>query len=241
MHQPNFDALNLIEPIHRALRAQNYTVPTPIQTQAIPILLAGHDLMASAQTGSGKTAAFALPMLQKLDADRRRPGPKGVRTLVLAPTRELAAQIYESFGDYGRFLGIKKAVVYGGVGKKPQIDAIAPGIDVLVATPGRLLDLYGERRVRLDAVEIFVLDEADRMLDMGFIPDVRRIIALLPKKRQSLFFSATLPAEVQRLAQSMLTDPKHVAVAPETGRTPRIEHYYCIGEPCTNPISRRST
>ncbi|OHD23022.1 MAG: DEAD/DEAH box helicase [Spirochaetes bacterium RBG_16_67_19] len=223
MHQPNFEALNLIEPIHRALRAQNYTVPTPIQVQAIPLLLNGHDLMASAQTGSGKTAAFALPMLQKLDADRRRPGPKGVRTLVLAPTRELAAQIYESFGDYGRFLGIKKAVVYGGVGKKPQIDAIAPGIDVLVATPGRLLDLYGERRVRLDAVEIFVLDEADRMLDMGFIPDVRRIIALLPKKRQSLFFSATLPPEVQRLAQSMLTDPKHVAVAPETGRTPRIE------------------
>ena len=193
MHQPNFDELNLIEPLHRALRTQNYTVPTPIQTLAIPILLAGHDLMASAQTGSGKTAAFALPMLQKLDADRKRPGPRTVRSLVLAPTRELAAQIYESFGDYGRFLGIKKAVVYGGVGKKPQIDAIAPGIDVLIATPGRLLDLYGERRVRLDAVEIFVLDEADRMLDMGFIPDVRRIIDLLPKRRQSLFFSATLP------------------------------------------------
>jgi len=223
MHQPNFDELNLIEPLHRALRTQNYTVPTPIQTLAIPILLAGHDLMASAQTGSGKTAAFALPMLQKLDADRKRPGPRAVRSLVLAPTRELAAQIYDSFGDYGRFLGIKKAVVYGGVGKKPQIDAIAPGIDVLIATPGRLLDLYGERRVRLDAVEIFVLDEADRMLDMGFIPDVRRIIDLLPKRRQSLFFSATLPSEVQRLAQSMLTDPKHVAVEPETGHTPRIE------------------
>ncbi len=223
MHQPNFDELNLIEPLHRALRTQNYTVPTPIQTLAIPILLAGHDLMASAQTGSGKTAAFALPMLQKLDADRKRPGPRTVRALVLAPTRELAAQIYDSFGDYGRFLGIKKAVVYGGVGKKPQIDAIAPGIDVLIATPGRLLDLYGERRVRLDAVEIFVLDEADRMLDMGFIPDVRRIIDLLPKRRQSLFFSATLPGEVQRLAQSMLTDPKHVAVEPETGHTPRIE------------------
>jgi ATP-dependent RNA helicase RhlE len=223
MHQPNFDTLNLIEPIHRALRAQNYSVPTPIQTQVIPLLLAGHDLMASAQTGSGKTAAFALPMLQKLDADRKRPGPKTVRALVLAPTRELAAQIFESFGDYGRFLAIKKAVVYGGVGKKPQIDAIAQGIDVLVATPGRLLDLHGERRVRLDAVEIFVLDEADRMLDMGFIPDVRRIIDLLPKQRQSLFFSATLPGEVRRLAQSMLTDPRHVAIVPETGFTPRIE------------------
>jgi ATP-dependent RNA helicase RhlE len=223
MHQPNFDALNLIEPLRRALRAQNYTEPTPVQAQAIPLLLAGHDLMASAQTGSGKTAAFALPMLQKLDADRRRPGLKGVRALVLAPTRELAAQIYESFGDYGRYLGIKRAVIYGGVGKKPQVDAIAPGIDVLVATPGRLLDLYGERRVRLEAVEIFVLDEADRMLDMGFIPDVRRIIDLLPKKRQSLFFSATLPEEVRRLARSMLTDPKQVAVEPETGHTPRIE------------------
>ena len=223
MHQPNFDALNLIEPLHRALRAQNYTVPTPVQSLAIPILLAGHDLMASAQTGSGKTAAFALPMLQKLEAQRRRPGPKGVRALVLAPTRELAAQIYESFGDYGRFLGIKKAVVYGGVGKKPQIDALAPGVDVLVATPGRLLDLYGEHRLRLEAVEIFVLDEADRMLDMGFIPDVRRIIELLPKKRQSLFFSATLPEEVRRLAASMLSEPKQVAVAPDSGQTPRIE------------------
>ena len=223
MHQPTFDTLNLIEPLRRALRALNYSVPTPIQAQAIPLLLAGHDLMGSAQTGSGKTAAFALPILQKLEADRRTRMPKAPRVLVLAPTRELAAQIYESFGDYGRFLGIKKAVVYGGVGKKPQIDAMAAGLDVLVATPGRLLDLYGERRVRLDAVEIFVLDEADRMLDMGFIPDVRRIIDLLPKKRQSLFFSATLPAEVQRLAQSMLSEPKHVAVEPEAGHTPRIE------------------
>jgi ATP-dependent RNA helicase RhlE len=223
MHQPTFDALNLIEPLRRALRALNYSVPTPIQAQTIPLLLAGHDLMGSAQTGSGKTAAFALPILQRLEADRGPRTPKAPRVLVLAPTRELAAQIHESFGDYGRFLGIKRAVVYGGVGKKPQIDALAPGLDVLVATPGRLLDLYGERRVRLDAVEVFVLDEADRMLDMGFIPDVRRIIALLPKKRQSLFFSATLPPEVQRLAQSMLTDPRHVAVEPEAGHTPRIE------------------
>ncbi len=223
MHQPTFEALNLIEPLHRALRAQNYSVPTPIQAQAIPLLLAGHDLMGSAQTGSGKTAAFALPILQRLEADRRPRTPKSARVLVLAPTRELAAQIHESFGDYGRFLGIKRAVVYGGVGKKPQIDAIATGLDVLVATPGRLLDLHGERRVRLDAVEVFVLDEADRMLDMGFIPDVRRIIDLLPKKRQSLFFSATLPEEVRRLAQSMLTDPKQVAVKPDTGRTPQIE------------------
>ena len=182
MHQPNFDELNLIEPLHRALRAQNYTVPTPIQDLAIPHP-AGRP-RPDGQRPDRQRQDRGLRPAHAAEAGRRPPAPRPrtVRSLVLAPTRELAAQIYESFGDYGRFLGIKKAVVYGGVGKKPQIDAIAPGIDVLVATPGRLLDLYGERRVRLDAVEIFVLDEADRMLDMGFIPDVRRIIALLPKQ-----------------------------------------------------------
>jgi ATP-dependent RNA helicase RhlE len=223
MNAPTFDTLNLIEPLRRALAALDYRIPTPIQTQAIPLLLAGHDLMGSAQTGSGKTAAFALPILQHLAGNRKRPEPKTTRVLVLAPTRELAAQIYESFTDYGKFLGMKKAVVYGGVGKKPQIAALAGGVDVLIATPGRLLDLQEEGRVRLERVEIFVLDEADRMLDMGFIPDVRKIIALLPAKRQSLFFSATLPAEVRRLGQSMLREPKHVAVAPEAGATPQIE------------------
>jgi ATP-dependent RNA helicase RhlE len=223
MNTLSFDQLDLIEPLRRALRALDYQIPTPIQSQTIPVLLAGQDLMASAQTGSGKTAAFALPMLQMLNSEHRRPEPRTVRSLVLAPTRELASQIAAAFSDYGRFLSMKKAVVYGGVGKKPQIDAIAPGIDVLIATPGRLLDLHEEKRVRLDRVEIFVLDEADRMLDMGFIPDVRRIIGLLPKQRQSLFFSATLPPEVLRLAQTMLSSPQHVAVAPETGKTPRIE------------------
>jgi ATP-dependent RNA helicase RhlE len=207
MHQPTFDALNLIEPLRRALRALNYSVPTPIQAQAIPLLLAGHDLMGSAQTGSGKTAAFALPILQKLEADRRPRTPKAARVLVLAPTRELAAQIHESFGDYGRFLGVKRAVVYGGVGKKPQIDAIAPGLDVLVATPGRLLDLYGERRVRLDAVEIFVLDEADRMLDMGFLPDIKEIVQHLPERRQTMLYSATMPPAIAALARQFLRDP----------------------------------
>jgi ATP-dependent RNA helicase RhlE len=223
MNTSNFDTLNLIEPIRRALAAQDYQVPTPIQAQAIPLLLAGRDLMGSAQTGSGKTAAFALPILQHLATNPKRPEPKGARVLVLAPTRELAAQIFESFTDYGKYLSLKKAVVYGGVGKKPQIAALASGVDVLIATPGRLLDLSEEGRVRLAQVEIFVLDEADRMLDMGFIPDVRRIIALLPARRQTLLFSATLPAEVRRLAQSMLRDPTHVAVPPEAGATPQIE------------------
>jgi len=223
MNDTSFDGLGLIEPIHRALRAQNYQVPTPIQAQAIPLLLAGHDLLGSAQTGSGKTAAFALPILQRLAQNARRPARGSTRALVLAPTRELAAQIADSFSTYGRYLGLKKAVVYGGVNKRPQIAAIAPGVDILIATPGRLLDIQRDGRLRLDEVEIFVLDEADRMLDMGFIPDVRRVIASLPSKRQSLFFSATMPAEVKALAQSMLSQPKQIAIAPDAGSTPEIE------------------
>jgi ATP-dependent RNA helicase RhlE len=218
-----FAELGLTEPILRALRAEGYQVPTPIQAQAIPLLLAGHDLLGSAQTGSGKTAAFALPILQRLSLDKRRPARGAVRALVLAPTRELAAQIADSFSTYGRYLGLRTAVVYGGVSKRPQVAAIAPGLDILIATPGRLLDIQRDGRLRLGEVEVFVLDEADRMLDMGFIPDIRKVIASLPPRRQSLFFSATMPPEVKALAQSMLSQPRQVAVAPEAGRTPHIE------------------
>ena len=219
----SFNKLNLIEPIQRALRVQNYQSPTPIQSRTIPLLLAGHDLMGSAQTGSGKTAAFALPILQNLVQNQRQPERRCVRTLVLAPTRELAAQIAESFSNYGRYLGLKQTVVYGGVSKSDQIAALSRGVDILVATPGRLLDLEREGSVRLEKVEIFVLDEADRMLDMGFIPDIRKIIASLPLKRQSLFFSATLRPDILCLARSMLIQPKKIAVTSELRTAPRIE------------------
>ena len=223
MQTTSFEALDLIEPIQRALRAQNYTVPTPIQQQAIPLLLAGNDLMGSAQTGSGKTAAFALPILQHLALLPRAPQRTATRTLILAPTRELVAQIADSFAAYGSYLGLRQATVYGGVGKQGQIRALQRGVDIVTATPGRLLDLLGDGALRIDRVEIFVLDEADRMLDMGFIPAVKRIIAELPVTRQSLFFSATLPPEVVSLARNMLVQPKHVAVAPEVDQAPDID------------------
>jgi len=230
MQTLSFEALDLIEPIKRALVAQNYTVPTPIQQQAIPLLLAGHDLMGSAQTGSGKTAAFALPILQHLALHRRQPQRTAARTLILAPTRELVGQIAESFAVYGKYLGLRQAVVYGGVGKQGQIRALQRGVDVLTATPGRLLDLLGDGVLRLDRVEIFVLDEADRMLDMGFIPAIRRIIAELPSPRQSLFFSATLPPEAVSLARSMLVEPRHVAVAREVDQAPEIDQHVLFVE-----------
>ena len=225
-----FDDLALITPLREAVRAEGYTQPTPIQRQAIPHVLAGRDLLGCAQTGTGKTAAFALPILQHLAEVRRGPNPIGsgrrpIRVLVLTPTRELAAQIGESFATYGRLISqdrvqgvprraIRHTVVFGGVGQRPQEDALRTGVDVLVATPGRLLDLAGQGFVQLDRLEIFVLDEADRMLDMGFIHDVRRVIALLPQKRQTLFFSATMPPDIQALASSILRDPARVTVAP---------------------------
>jgi ATP-dependent RNA helicase RhlE len=223
MNATDFETLNLIDPIRRAVRAQNYENPTPIQASAIPPLLEGRDLLGTAQTGSGKTAAFALPILQNLAKNRIRLERKTARCLVLAPTRELAAQIADSFAVYGKYLGLKQAVVYGGVGKKDQVDALSGGLDILVATPGRLLDLEREGNARLGKVEIFVLDEADRMLDMGFIPDVRRIISMLPRRRQSLFFSATLPSDVLDLAQGMLADPVYVSVASEPHTIPKID------------------
>jgi ATP-dependent RNA helicase RhlE len=220
-----FQALGLVEAIQRAVEAEGYTTPTPIQTQSIPHLIAGRDLLGCAQTGTGKTAAFALPMLQRLAETRRPAGPRRVRALVLTPTRELASQIEESFRVYGRHLGMRHTVVFGGVGQGKQVQALSRGLDILVATPGRLLDLMNQGHCRLDAVEIFVLDEADRMLDMGFIHDVKRIIATLPQKRQTLLFSATMPADISGLADRILVNPVKVAVTPVASTAERIEQW----------------
>jgi ATP-dependent RNA helicase RhlE len=219
----SFADLGLSAPILRAVRAENYTTPTPIQARAIPHLLAGRDLLGCAQTGTGKTAAFALPILHRLSHNVRRPGPKACRALVLTPTRELAAQIRDSFAAYGRHLELSCAVVFGGVGQGQQVQSLARGVDVLVATPGRLLDLMGQALVRLYRLEVFVLDEADRMLDMGFIHDVRKVIAALPERRQSLFFSATMLPEVVRLAGSILNDPVKVEANPVASTVDLVE------------------
>ena len=217
-----FSKLQLIEPLQRAVAAQGYTTPTPIQQQAIPHVLAGRDLLGLAQTGTGKTAAFALPILQRLHAAGRSSGDRPIRCLVLTPTRELASQIGESFATYGAHLPLRHTVIFGGVGQKPQERALRSGIDILIATPGRLLDLAQQRHVHLQHLEIFVLDEADRMLDMGFVHDVKRIIALLPKKKQTLFFSATMPPEAQKLADMLLHSPETVAVTPVSSTVERI-------------------
>src|SRR5689334_8869787 len=202
-----FEEFGLAQPLMRAVTAEGYTTPTPIQAQAIPHVLAGRDLLGLAQTGTGKTAAFALPILQRLakqiPTGLRRP----IRCLVLTPTRELAAQIDESFATYGKHLQLRSFVIFGGVGMDAQKRALRDGMDILVATPGRLLDLAGQKLVDLSPLEVFVLDEADRMLDMGFIHDVKRVIAMLPRRRQTLFFSATMPREAQDLADQLLHEP----------------------------------
>jgi ATP-dependent RNA helicase RhlE len=213
-----FSALGVAEPILRALAAENYTIPTPIQSKAVPALLAGRDLLGIAQTGTGKTAAFGLPLLQKLSVGHVPPRPREAKSLILAPTRELAVQIEQSLRTYGRFLNLKMAVVLGGVSQNAQINATRHGVDILVATPGRLLDLVNQRHIRLDTVSTFIVDEADRMLDMGFIRDVRKIVALLPKERQSMLFSATMPDDVVKLVGDMLKNPERIEVAPQ-GRT----------------------
>jgi len=215
MHNPDFESLGLSPACLEALRQEGYERPTPIQSASIPSLLAGRDLLGCAQTGTGKTAAFALPTIQRLVASPAKRQPRKARSLVVAPTRELAMQIDASFAAYGRRADLRRACVYGGVGKAPQVKAMERGVDVLVATPGRLLDLKNEGVIDLSAVEIVVFDEADRMLDMGFIHDVRKIIALLPPKRQTLLFSATMPAEIEALARGLLTDPVRVAIEPE--------------------------
>ncbi len=211
----SFESFELNPEILRAVAEKNYTTPTPIQEKAIPIVLEGKDLLGCAQTGTGKTAAFALPILHRLrETHWKGGGRRPIRALVLTPTRELASQIAESFGAYGRHTGLRYAVVFGGVSQQPQAQALSRGVDILVATPGRLLDLMSQGLVLLRTVEIFVLDEADRMLDMGFIHDIRRIIGQLPGKRQTLFFSATMPGEIRGLADSILRDPVRVAVTP---------------------------
>jgi ATP-dependent RNA helicase RhlE len=209
-----FTELGLAGPLLKALAEEGYTVPTPIQVKAIPSVLAGSDLLGIAQTGTGKTAAFALPILHRLAADRRPAPRKGCRVLVLSPTRELASQIADSFRAYGRHLGMTVAVVFGGVAHRPQIQALARGVDVLVATPGRLLDHMEERNALLEATEILVLDEADRMLDLGFVKPIRRIVSHMSKRRQNLFFSATMPKEIAGLADELLRNPVKVSVAP---------------------------
>ena len=218
-----FESLGLATPLLRNLNTAGYEVPTPIQSQAIPYALAGRDVQGIAQTGTGKTAAFALPILHRLLADRKRAPARGCRVLVLSPTRELASQIADSFVTYARGTGVRVAVMFGGVPKGRQARAVAGGIDVLVACPGRLLDHIGDGAVRLDAVEVLVLDEADHMLDLGFIIPIRRIVSMIPAKRQTLFFSATMPPEISQLAAAMLRDPAHVAVTPVATTAEKVE------------------
>ena len=209
-----FQDLRLSEPLLRAIGEKGYTDPTPIQQQAIPPVLEGRDLQGCAQTGTGKTAAFTLPMLQLLAAEPAPKGRRPIRALVLTPTRELAIQIDECCRDYARYTPIRHCVIFGGVNQRPQVDALQKGVDLLVATPGRLLDLIGQGYVTLDTIRFFVLDEADRMLDMGFIHDIRRILPLLPARRQTLFFSATMPSDIAQLAAKILHDPVLVTVTP---------------------------
>ena len=219
----NFNELGLAKPLLRALADEGYDSPTPIQALAIPTVLAGRDLLGIAQTGTGKTAAFALPILHRLAADPRPAPRRGCRVLVLSPTRELASQIADSFRAYGRHLGLSVATVFGGVKHGPQVRALAGGVDILVATPGRLLDHMQEKMAQLGAVEVFVLDEADQMLDLGFLPPIRRIVATLPKERQNLFFSATMPGEIGKLADELLKNPARASVTPSATPVSKIE------------------
>lgn len=215
-----FKELELIEPILKALDEVNYEIPTTIQEQAIPILLQGNDLLGCAQTGTGKTAAFSIPILQRLYKSDKR---KGIRALILTPTRELAIQIGESFEEYGRYTGLKHTVIFGGVPQKPQVDALTRGVQILIATPGRLLDLQSQGLISLKGLEYFVLDEADRMLDMGFVHDIKRVLKLIPEKRQTLLFSATMPPEIEKLANTILSKPRKVEVTPVSSTVETIQ------------------
>ena len=219
-----FENLHLIEPLLKALQTEGYTNPTPIQEQSIPVVLDRKDLLGCAQTGTGKTAAFALPILQILHQEKAmQRGPKQIKALILTPTRELAIQIGESFMAYGEYTGLSHLVVFGGVSQVPQVNALRHGIDILIATPGRLLDLMNQRYISLQHINMFVLDEADRMLDMGFINDVNKVISKLPSKRQTLFFSATMPPEISRLADTILDNPVRVAVTPVSSTVEKVE------------------
>ena len=224
-----FDQLDLVEPILNALQHEGYTQPTPIQEISIPIVLRGQDLLGCAQTGTGKTAAFAIPILQNLHLNKGNDrAPRKIKALIVTPTRELAIQIDESFAAYGRFMNLRHTVVFGGVSQGNQVGTLKAGVDVLIATPGRLLDLHNQGYVKLNDLQIFVLDEADRMLDMGFIHDVKKLIKIIPAKRQSLFFSATMPDTIRSLASTILTNPEEVEVTPAstTAETVQQEVYF---------------
>ncbi len=223
-----FKSLHIIEPILKSLHEEGYTTPTPIQAQAIPVILEGGDLLGSAQTGTGKTAAFAIPIIQLLSAKKAHEKTKKIRCLIITPTRELAVQIGDSFKAYGRHSSLNGTVIYGGVNQGSQTNSLRRGVDILVATPGRLLDLMNQGYISLKDVEIFVLDEADRMLDMGFLVDVKKILHDIPKKRQSLFFSATLPAEIVKLANTILHEPTKVEVKPVETTAEAITQYICF-------------
>jgi len=219
----SFNDLGLAEPLLKALAAEGYTQPTPIQGRAIPPLLEGRDLLGIAQTGTGKTAAFALPILHHLAQHPKQVQKGQFRALILSPTRELASQIGESFRAYGKNMKLKQAVIFGGVGYGPQISALAGGLDILIATPGRLIDHLEQNKARLDGVEFFVLDEADQMLDLGFVKPIQRIVAKLPAKRQNLLFSATMPGEIGKLAQGLLKNPVTVSVTPASTTAERVD------------------
>ena len=208
-----FEQLELIEPIQKALTKEGYTIPTPIQAEAIPYVLDGYDLLGCAQTGTGKTAAFSIPIIQNLYNERQHGKVRGIKALILTPTRELAIQIGESFTAYGKYTGVRHTVIFGGVGQKPQTDALERGVDVLIATPGRLLDLINQGFISLKYLDYFVLDEADRMLDMGFSDDIMQIVKYLPKERQTIMFSATMPAKIQQLAKTILNNPVEIKLA----------------------------
>jgi ATP-dependent RNA helicase RhlE len=225
-----FKDLHLIAPILKALETEGYTEPTPIQQQSIPHILRGKDLLGCAQTGTGKTAAFAIPILQNLMLQQKEDAYEhGTKALILTPTRELAIQIDESFEAYGKHLGLRHTVIFGGVSQYHQTNELRRGVDILIATPGRLLDLIAQKIINLKSIKMFVLDEADRMLDMGFIHDVKKIIALLPQKRQTLFFSATMPPEITKLSSSILTNPVRVEVAPVSSTAEKVDqHIYLV-------------
>ncbi len=238
----SFENLNVIKPILKALENEGYTIPTPIQQKAIPVILEGKDILGSAQTGTGKTAAFAIPILQILNEKREPLKPAGrnsrfkrdrkIKALVITPTRELAVQVDESFRSYGKHTGLKNTVVYGGVSQYVQTTQLKHGVDILVATPGRLLDLVEQKIIDLSNIEILVLDEADRMLDMGFIIDIKKIISKMPVKRQTLFFSATMPNEIVKLANNILTNPVKIEIAPESKTVEVIKQaVYFVSKP----------
>ena len=232
----SFNDFGLVEPIIRALAEEKYLTPTPIQAQTIPLAMQGRDVIGIAQTGTGKTAAFALPIIHHLTTKRLRPEKKACRVLVLSPTRELSGQIAESFRAYGRHIRpLSVALAIGGVPINKQVRSLAHGVEVLVATPGRLIDLVNQRALRLDQVEVLVLDEADRMLDMGFIHDIKRIVAMLRKERQTLFFSATMPQEITKLADAMLRDPARVAVTPQASTVDRVEQRVILTDKSAKP------